>query len=53
MKSSVAKVAEEHFVLVLRLVTSHTLLTISTLPLVAGDELGREIFSKSRQTRRD
>ena len=54
MKSSIAEVTEEHFVLVLRLATSHTLLAVGTLPLVAGDKLGEQYLVKSSrgQTRR-
>ena len=40
VKASVAEVTEQHLILVLRLVALHALLTVGTLPLVAGDELG-------------
>ena len=39
VESSIAEVTEEHFVLVLRLGTTHTLLAVRTLPLVASDKL--------------
>ena len=39
MEASVAEVTEQHLVLVLRLVTLPTLLTVSALPLIAGHEL--------------
>ena len=40
MEASVAEVTEQHLILVLGLVALHALLTVGTLPLVAGDELG-------------
>ena len=44
MKASIAEIAEEHLVLVLRLVTTHTLLTVGTLPLVAGHKLAEKLL---------
>ena len=40
VEASVAEVTEQHLILVLGLVALHALLTVGTLPLVAGDELG-------------
>ena len=42
MEASVAEVTEQHFVLVLGLITLHTLLAVRALPLVAGDELRKK-----------
>jgi len=42
VESSVAEVTEEHLLLVLRFVATDTLLAVSTLPLIAGDELGEQ-----------
>ena len=42
VESSVAEVTEEHLVLVLRFVATDTLLAVSALPLIAGDELGEQ-----------
>ena len=44
MKSTIAEVTEEHLVLVLGLVATHTLLTVGTLPLVAGHKLAEKLL---------
>ena len=44
MKSTIAEVTEEHLVLVLGLVAAHALLTVGTLPLVAGHKLAEKLL---------